>query len=161
MTAEAPEEVTEQDLRLQVRIGRSLYGWLQDRAERYGELSPALQARTEAELLRSLLAVELRHAGAWTVPELRYMAEAIDGPRLTTRVALTVGSLYASAFELWRINHAREQSLGKALLPRLVDLTPAQDLALHDALSRWWNEELPATAEGFGQVGIRILERAE
>ena len=147
---------------MQVRIGRSLYGWLQVGAERYGELSPALQARTEAELLRSLLAVELRHAGAWTVPELRYMAEAIDGPRLTTRVALTVGSLYASAFELWRLNpNGDEQPIGKALLPRLVDLTPAQDLALHDALSRWWNEKLPATADGFGQVGIRILERAE
>jgi hypothetical protein len=38
----------------------------------------------------------------------------------------------------------------------LATLSPLEDLALRDALSRWWEQGLEATSAGFAQAGIVV-----
>ena len=148
------------DDRLQFRVGEDLMSWLDDRAARYEMPSIDLQARTELELWRVLLALEARQAGPWTVDELGCLAEAIDGRFSLLYLPLrTLEAKTADAFRLSEGALGQKWDLDEAtLLEKVKSLTVAQDVAVYDALSRWHKQGLPVTAEAFDDVGLRVKD---
>lgn len=138
------------DDRLQVRIGDELMAWLEYRAKRAGTPSADLQARTELLLWRGVLTTELTSVRGFTLAEMRQLADMVG---MAAFDAMGV-------FGALRIAHGGGPWApeGRLLLQKLAELGSAADFALADALSRFREQELPATAEGFGRVGINVVE---
>jgi hypothetical protein len=149
--------------RIQVRVGTKTAEWLTDRAKRMHGASPDRQARDELGLWQDALDAELRRM-RFAVAELNCVADVLNGTLLQPGVALSVPVVYADASdafsfapppssygEKWEID---EQSL----LEKLRGLGPTADHALHDAVSRWWDQGCQPTAEGWAAVGLRVTD---
>lgn len=166
------------DNRLQVRVSSDLIDWLNDRAQRFmssfgSRDSQHEQARTELELWREVLAVELRRIPL-TVAEASCLADVLNGSLISgPAVALSIGLVAAAVEDAFRLTREDDPTGGavssygakhgideELLLGKLRRLGPAADHALADAIARWWAQPDPdATAEGFRAVGLRINEQ--
>jgi hypothetical protein len=157
---------------IHLRPGADLAAWLGSRRERIvPPLSGHLHARAELELWRAVIAAELRHLPPLTLPQASCIADALAGPQMQSAVAQGLGLVYAQVFDAFRLARSRAggdvSSFGakhgvkeQEILDYLEGLSPAADHALADAISRWWQEDLDATAEGFAAAGLRVTETA-
>lgn len=157
---------TDQQLTDQIvfRAAPDLTAWLADRDTRAMGAGPKARARTELGLWRGVLAEELARM-SWTLPELAVIAQTLSGTILPDGVG-HAGNLLA-----WEVADAVAPGPGPQLIPtdwgvdtgalvaRLEGLGPAADLALMDAVSRWWADDgREHTAGGWAAVGVRVVE---
>jgi hypothetical protein len=158
------------DNRITVRLNPELHLWLRRRASRQHGVSIDLQARTEIELWRTALGIELKRFPL-TVAEASCLADVMNGHLMQPHITLGMGTVYANCSDAFRL--ARETPIGDEssygakwavdetrLLARLRGLSPVADHALEDAFARWWDVQLPATADGFRAAGLRIVDPA-
>lgn len=143
------------------RPNADLAGWLEGRAER--SFTPAgigSRAHTELHLWRSVLEAELGQQ-RWTLTELAAIAAALNGALIADAVPVGIGHV---AVELTDARRGREDEWdagmaarfdGDQLLAKLVRLGPAADMALADAVSRWWAGSHEHSVEGWVAVGVR------
>lgn len=151
------------DNRIQARVSDDTTAWLVDRADRMMTGSHHQQAGVELGLWRGILATELRRL-RFSVPELCCLADVTGGASLDAAHADNLPLMYANAFDAFRTDFDSTTLSGaygehhgideQALLDKLIRLTPTQDHALTDALSRWWSQQLDATEDGFRAVGF-------
>jgi hypothetical protein len=153
------------DARVQVRLDETTASWLADRANRTHIGSHNQQARTELQLWRVALATELRRI-RFTLAEASCLADVLNGHLIDAALG-SPGVVYAETYDAFRLAGAGVSSYGakwgineQDLLTRLQELGPVADHALRDAMSRWWERDLPPTAEGFGEVGLRVSTRS-
>ena len=144
------------------RPGPELTRWLEDRAER--SLTPAgLSARTRTELTmwRTVLAAELGQQ-RWALTELAGIAAALNGVLIGDAVPSGIGHC---AVELADARRGREDEWdagvavgfdGDHVVAKLARLGPAADMALADAVSRWWDAGHEHSVYGWAAVGIRV-----
>ena len=152
--------MTERDVRVQYRPSVDQAEWLEDRLRRAMRRdSLAGRAKTEVDMWRAVLAGELDRQ-RWTMSEIGMIADVIAGSLLTDAVGVTVSH---AAVELMGARVAAEGILTTkwgtdelAVLDRLSQLGPAADIALCDAVSRWWDLDLDHTPEGWAQVGLTV-----
>jgi hypothetical protein len=149
---------------VQMRLDPAALAWLESRAERM-HAGAGEQAKAEFALWRAVLAAEARRIRL-TADQLACVADVIGGSGIEAAVASPVGRVFAQCYDAFRI--ARESPGGdlssygakhgiaeQGLLDYLGSLGPAADHALADAISRWWDADLPATAEGFAVAGLK------
>lgn len=154
-----------------VRLPDDVSAWLADLAAvTVTGLMPAATVPDAIRLIIATLDAELRRLPL-TPGEAALLAEVRGGPILDAGLGIGVGSgimlmdLADATDPGWADQTLRAELEAKHGLPeggvaRLrakLDLGPAADLALRLALARWWQHDLPATAEGFRQVGLRIV----
>jgi hypothetical protein len=151
------------DNRIQVRIPADgdLEKWLTDRAKRMRS-SPHVQARTEMELCRYFLELELQDLRiplAW----INCIADVLNGAALDAFVGYPTGIVFGEVSDAFQ-SAKRLSSYGakwhvdeEDVLDWLVELRPTADHALRDAVSRWWVADLPPTDEGWAAVGINVI----
>lgn len=158
------------DNRITFRASEDLREWLGQRAERSYTGSPHVQAQNELDTWRTVLRVELRRIPL-TLGEACAIADVFKGHAPTAGVVPTnIGTIYAGCYEEFTM--AREggpvpevSSYGRkweideeALLSKLQKLGPAADLALEDAIGRWWQDpDSDQSQAAFEKVGIRII----
>lgn len=150
------------DEQTSVRLSGELSTWARSLGERSmiaGD-SAGTGLRVAAETLCSLAVAELTGL-AWALPEATLMAEAVAGHLMSPGVGR--GLLAADLQDMihgleasYAANHDTTTAVLTALVKRLSELTPGQDWALRDALSRWWAGSRETTVEGFRSVGIRV-----
>jgi hypothetical protein len=168
--------VTTTDGRIQVRVDGTLAGWLEDRAQRMHTGSGHIQARSELELWHSALGSELRRIRL-TLAQASCIADVCNGWLMDATMAGSLPLVYAECYDAFRI--ARDVAPGlppdvssygakwgpegsdpatweQDLLSCLHGLSPVADHALRDAISRWWEQDLEPTTEGFAKVGLRV-----
>ena len=146
------------------RAAPDLTAWLADRDTRAMGAGSKARARTELQLWRAVLTEELARM-TWTLPELAVIAQTLNGTILPDGVGHG-GNLLA-----WEVADAVAPDPGPQLIPtdwgvdtgalveRLEGLGLAADLALMDAVSRWWADgDREHTAEGWARVGVRVVE---
>lgn len=166
------------DGRLQVRVGDTLAEWLEDRAQRMHTGSANIEARSELELWHSALSAELRRIRL-TLAQASCVADVCNGWMLDATMAGSLPLVYAECYDAFQI--ARDVAPGlppdvssygakwgpegsdpatweQQLLDYLRALGPAADHALRDAISRWWEQDLDRTVDGFAEVGLRVTE---
>lgn len=149
-----------------VRVGEQIAAWIADRAERAGNPSPSQQARDDLALLCGLFRAELGRIEL-TTGEASAVADVLNPPlmdlggptfgRVTfMEMAGAIGDARESGGEMssYGAKHGFDE---EELLGKLRRLGPAADYALRDAISRWWQGNLDATADGFAAVGLRIV----
>lgn len=151
--------------RIQFRAGE-LFAFLALRAVRMGTPSADLQARTEIEIWREVMAAELRRIPL-TLAEASCLAGILKGhPPSRRLVSASIGICYAECEQAFRLAReipgqapsARWRGVSEdVLLARLQRLGPAADLALEDAIARWHTQRFEATPEGFERAGLRII----
>lgn len=155
-----------------VRLPDDVAEWLADLAAVTASgLMPAATVPDAVRLIMATLDVELRRLPL-TVGEASLLAEVRGGPILDAGLGIGVGSgimlmdLADATDPGWADQTLLAELEAKHSLPeggvarlraKLETLGPAADLALRLALARWWQHDLPATAEGFRQVGLRIV----
>lgn len=135
--------------------------WLEGRAER--SMTPgSIAARTRIEMVlwRATLAAELARQ-TWTLPTIGLVADACNGTIWPDAVGGSFGLVAGN------VGDALDEAPGSYgekwgvdendLMVRLFGLCPAGDLALMDALARWWSDpESRHSITGWAKVGIRI-----
>jgi hypothetical protein len=154
------------ETRIQFRAGDKLFAFLALRAARTGTPSADLQARAEIEIWREVMATELRRIPL-TLGEASCLAGILKGHRPSRGpVSASIGICYAECEQAFRLAReiADQAPAGTwwgisedVLLAKLQRLGPAADLALEDAIARWHDRHFEATADGFGQAGLRII----
>jgi hypothetical protein len=153
------------DNRIQARLSADTAAWLDDRASRMDAPSRHVQAAAELALWRLTLAAELRGVRL-TLGEASCVAEVLAGPLMTPMVTRS-GTVCAACWDAFSLARGREpagiSSYGAQhgidegrLLKYLGSLSPAADLALADAISRWWGAGAEASEEGFAGAGLRV-----
>lgn len=169
---------------LNIRVDDALGAWLDNRQARYMSGSKQMQARTDLALLRDLLTAEARRV-PFTVDEARALASIVAGAMIQPTIGHVLWPEVADAFSIARAadptggevsSYAAQFGIDEnSLLERLQMLSPAGDLAVRDALSRWWRQqellnhargvdesngresgEPPDDAETFAAAGLRI-----
>lgn len=143
------------DNKLAWRADPDTLDWLDGRAERAAtQESPSLRARTELALWRAVLAEELRRQ-RWTLPELGLIADICNGTHVPDAVGGSVGIVAAQVLSApgryaakWGVDD--EDDLGL----RLTRLSAAADIALADAVARWWGTGAEHSTDGWATVGI-------
>ena len=157
---------TTKDVRVTVRLGQAQADWLADLATRSAAGGGAgMGVRLAADVLRGVMHADLRATGAWSVPELDLCAQAAGQPLLEPRffgrlLSMEMEDLVGDQHDHWADHVGMDSGAGvHALIERLADLTPGQDLAVRDALSRWWDIQatLDTTQEGYVTVGFSVL----
>ncbi len=157
------------DNRVGFRLNPAVEEWLESRRARMYSPSRSIQAHTELGLWRTVLAEELKRIRL-TLGEAQCLASISGGPMLQPTVGHRLGLLFAEAYDAFRLANegAEESSYGahfgideKKLLDWLAGLSPAADLALRDALSRWWETRIDDDAERFRAVGINVIDPKE
>ena len=137
------------------RPNADLAQWLEGRAER--SFTPAgigSRAHTELAMWRTVLEAELGQQ-RWTLTELAAIAAALNGALIADAVPVGIGHV---AVELTDARRGREDEWGfdgDQLLAKLVRLGPAADMALADAVSRWWAGDHEHSIDGWAEVGVR------
>lgn len=134
--------------------------WLIDRAERTNAPgSTGQRLKTELDLWRHTLAAELRRQ-RWSLGELGLLADVLNGSLLADAVP---GNLGLVAVEVMDARVGVEGVYGDkwgvdemALVDVLLRLGPAADIALMDAVSRWWAMDAEHTAQGWASVGVTV-----
>jgi hypothetical protein len=153
--------VVVQDNRLQFRAPLDLRDWLEQRAVHAGrDESNDQRAKTELDLWREVLGLELQRTG-WTLEELSCLTDILANTRPSTRPGWT-GQAY-NELEAARTTDAAAMNarygadfLGQ-LAGKLRQLCVAGDIALVDAIRRWYgDEDLGRDRDGYTAVGFRI-----
>ena len=141
------------------RPSDDMAAWLEGRADRSMEPGGrSARTRVEMETWRAVLAAEAARQ-RWTLPELGLIADVCngtlwpDGVWTPGRVAVEVIDARAGQEgtygDRWGVDE-------QALVGRLTALGPAADIALADALARWWAGDHEHTIEGWAAVGVRV-----
>lgn len=169
-----PVSAAKQPAPVTYRPGPDLARWLEDRAERSSTPSGlGARTRTELHLWRSVLQAELA-LQRWTLTELAAIAAALNGSIISDAVPTSIGHC---AVEFTDARRGREEEWdagiadqpapgvggsagrwsGDQLLAKLARLGPAADMALADAVSRWWACDHEHSVEGWAEVGVRAV----
>lgn len=145
-----------------LRVDDDLASWVTGRQRIFHQAeSVGVGIRTEADLLRSLLALELRRT-AWTLGELGVIAQAHSGVLPDRVLAGNVGIVALGVMDevaaapgvlgdAWGVDEA-------LLIEKLQGLGAAQDHALMCAIAQWWAERRAHTPLGWAKVGVRVSE---
>lgn len=172
---------TERDVHF--RLSEDTAQWIDGRIRRMHGGNRHGQAQAELQMWRDALDGELRRLRL-TVDQAGCVADVLNGPMLSPGVAATLGIVYAECYDAFRL--AREDRSGNPLPAPLGDVSsygakwgpegadpakweqelldylgrlgPAADMALRDAVARWWDEDGEPTVEGFAAVGLRVTE---
>lgn len=154
------------------RAPDELRNWLVDRATRMLHPHSSTQARVELDLWRTCLATELGRLQL-TLAEARCLADVAGGEQISAAISTGgVPRLYAEAADAFAsarqvASHPTiaDSTYGAKwgvdedqLLTWLRKLTPTQDAALRDALSRWSAGDGDPTVEGFAAVGLAAVD---
>ena len=149
------------DSALHFRPSPQLSAWLESRAERAASSVP-MRARTELTMWADILAASLG-LHTWTLPELETLTQAAAGNHVTDSCRTGMDATGIAEAEVWDWlagdRGAAKAPAMVALVDKLHALTPAEDVALLDAVSRWWRLDAgrrTMDAEGWAQVGIRV-----
>lgn len=143
---------------IQVRIPQEMKDWLEDRANRFNSGSPALQAREELNLLKSLLAQELRRIPL-TVDEASCLVDVMNSTMLDNATGSFISWELSEVFQFEAGIYATKWKIDEAsLLEKMRGLCPTADHALRDAISRWWSLGLEPNKKDFEKVGMRIVD---
>jgi hypothetical protein len=163
------------------RLTEGLAGWIDGRMQRMHGGNRHGQAQAELGMWRDTLAGELRRIRL-TLGQAACVADVLNGTMLTPGIAASLGIAYAECYDAFRL--AREDRSGNPLPAPLSDVSsygakhgpegtdpaqweqdlldylgrlgPAADMALRDAIARWWDEKREPTREGFAAVGVMI-----
>lgn len=160
--------MTPDDTKVQYRLSGRLAEWLTSRMERAGvHDSPNAQARAELALWQATLDAELGRI-QFTLNELRCIADVLADRRLLLSVSATVGAVYGRVYLAVRREQVdagttwvkRWNLDGHALLEKLIELGPAADHAVYDAVSRYLDARgtryAPPTVEDFAKFGLAV-----
>ena len=139
---------------IRMRLTADQEAWLVDRSERatFGQESLGLRAKSELAMWRSVLRAEL-HQQRWSLADLEVIARCVGGPDLTDAVPLSVGLVAVAV-----IDGTRGDVAAEGLTARLLRLGPAADMALADAVSRWWAGDGDHSAEGWAAFGVNVVD---
>ena len=134
--------------------------WLTGRAERaLAGQTLGLRARIELSMWRQVLAEELRRQ-RWTLGQLGLIADALNGTMVPDAVATSVGLVAAEVIDATRSapgQYAAKWGVDEdALTVALSRLSPAGDIALADAVARWWSLGADHSADGWDAVGMTL-----
>ena len=140
-----------------------LIEWLEGRVARsMTSNSAGMRAKAELSLWRSVLKVELQRQH-WTLAEMGLLADIHNGVIISDGVRLGSGMIAMGVIDSL---HEYPGSYGEkhgvdedAIKEKVLDLGPAADNALADAIARWWATNADHTPEGWARVGIYV--RAE
>lgn len=151
---------TKQAAPVSLRLTPALASWLEGRASRAmtGRGGLSGRARTELGLWRDVLIAELARQ-SWTLGELGMIADVLNGT-VTPDVISRPGMV---AVEVMDATADRTGTFGASwgvdeadLIRHLRDLGPAADIALADAVARWWTGHHEHTADGWAAVGLVV-----
>ena len=133
--------------------------WLLGRAERSASLgSVSSRTRIEMELWRAGLAAELAQQ-SWTLAEIGMIADICNGAIVPDTIGSNVAANVADAVAAHPGSYGSKWGIDEhALLGRLLLLGPVADIALTDAVARWWAAGLPHTVEGWVEVGLWVRD---
>jgi hypothetical protein len=158
--------------RIQIRLRDDDALWLAGRAERmHTAVAPSgshnKQAALELSMWRGALVLELRRIRL-TLAQASCVADVCNGWAMDATFG--AGLVYVECHDAFRI--ARDVPAGlnpeissfgakweieeQVLLDYLGGLDPVADHALRDAIACWWQQNLDATVEGFGAVGLKV-----
>lgn len=137
-------------------------------------VSPSMQAKADLALLQVICDAELRRVRL-TLAQAKCIADVLNGAITDATIGVGLGLAYAEcydAFQLaregvpepdaspygakWGPKESDPAKFEQDLLEVLGRLGPAADYALRRAVASWWDNQAPASAEGFASVGIRI-----
>lgn len=138
---------------IRMRLTDDQEAWLVDRSGRatYGRESTGLRVKTELGMWRAVLGAEL-HQQRWSLADMEVIAGCVGGPDLADAVPLTVGQVAVAV-----IDGTRGDESAEGLVARLLRLGPAADLALADAVSRWWATDGEHSEAGWAAVGVNLV----
>lgn len=156
------------DVRVTVRLPQAQADWcasLAERAMQPGGVGVGL--RLAAQTLQGLLSVELRDTGTWTVPELLLAAQAygqvlVQPDAYGRLLHHELDDLVTDLEEQYAQAVGFDTAAGVlTTLERVSLLTAGQDLAVRDALSRWWDSHSRDAnlAASFAAVGFHVAPR--
>lgn len=141
--------------------------WVIDRQTRGAGL-PVLSSGilTAATQLRDLMTAELARV-VFTLPEAKLMVDAVYdtmfspysvGPEMAKRIAEAAEDAQEHSAADYGFENNKQLL---AFIERLKFYGPTCDLAIRDAISRWYRQD-PAqrakTIEGFASVGLRVVQ---
>lgn len=155
--------MTAMDVRVTIRLPQSQADWCASLAERASEPGGVgVGLRLAAQSLQGLLAVELRGTGTWTVPELLLLAQAQgQAPHQSDAhgqlLAAELGDMVTDLEDQYAQSVGMESAAGVLVLRERVEaFTAGQDLAVRDALSRWWAGGHDGSVAGFRGAGFHV-----
>lgn len=139
----------------------ALTAWLEGRATRTSQLfDPGTRVRTELNLWRGVLSEELRRQH-WTLPELGLLADLHNGVIGSNAIPIDVGFVAHGVIDSFKADpgiYGDKWSVDEAALSKKVlNLGSAADLALFDAIARWWEAHAENSPEGWASVGIGCI----
>ncbi|WP_166345169.1 hypothetical protein [Phytoactinopolyspora limicola] len=164
--------MTQTQIQIQIRVDAATKAWLDDRAARYAAGSTPQQIRADLTTLQGLMAVEARRLPL-TAAEAQCLAAISSGTMATHAIGQLLHAEVSDAFRLAReadptggavSSYAAQFGIDEEhLLKRLASLGPAGDLAVRDALSRWWATHSGSDngPESFRAAGLTILDTGE
>lgn len=155
-----------QDNRLTFRADLALRDWLEQRAVHAARTESTDQrAKTELEIWRSVLTLELQRTG-WTTKELDCLTDILARTRPRTQLTWT-GQAYdeldhARTTDTAAMNTRYGAGFLTLLAEKLRRLCGAADIALVDAILRWHdNPSLTRDRDGYTAVGFSITSVTE
>ena len=139
-----------------------LIEWLEGRRDRSRtQESAGMRAKTELSLWRAVLKVELQRQH-WTLAEMGLLADIHNGAIISDGVRLGFGMIAMGVIDSL---HEYPGSYGEkhkvdedTIKKKVLDLGPAADNALADAIARWWATNADHTPEGWASVGIYVRD---
>jgi len=145
------------------RLTEEQYAWLATRAAANSS-TPTAQARDDLLMLHNLLAAELRR-----FPLTRGEANTLLEISMATFFGRSIGHLlYAEAVDAFAFAREVDPISGEVcsyadqfgidedhLLQRLASMSPCADLAVREALARWWSDE-DRDENSFAAAGLHI-----
>ena len=143
-----------------IRVTPSMRAWLEGRGARTTQQhGPSTRARVELELWRRALEVEAART-AWTLAEITVLAQVQNSTIVDDAIPLTIGTLAmqvqdAAANRLLTSDELRR--IG-AVAAKATQLGPTADMASVDAIARWWEAGADHTPDGWGSVGLTVIE---
>ena len=142
------------------RPSAQLADWLDGRAERAGTVAGGARARIELDMWRDCLRAELGRIRL-TLAEIGIIADVCNGTMVSDAIPLSLGHVAADVLDAIRLDGTTTWSDkwgidAQALAARLMELGPVADMALTDAIARWWATDGEHTAEGWAAVGVSV-----
>ena len=139
-----------------------LIEWLEGRGDRSRtQESAGMRAKTELGLWRAVLRVELQRQH-WTLAEMGLLADIHNGVIISDGVRLGFGMIAMGVIDSL---HEYPGSYGEkhevdedTIKKKVLDLGPAADNALADAIARWWATNADHTPQGWSSVGIYVRD---
>ena len=135
-----------------------LIEWLEGRRDRNRtQESAGMRAKTELGLWRAVLRVELQRQH-WTLAEMGLLADVHNGAIISDGVGVIAMGVIDSLHEYPGSYGEKHEVDEDAIKEKVLDLGPAADIALADAIARWWATNADHTPEGWASVGIYVRD---